>query len=133
MKTSQEINVHLDTADKLTEMLRIFYNKKPKVSVTSGLTGFSQNAETLSAERMAEADFQPLGYIEGDAIVVYRTHDGREVGYGIFDETSYTILTMDLLVLIGQILPDEDVTPAQLASINLVVNNMEGLVGIQYA
>ena len=132
MESAQETTVHLEAAEKLKDMLKIFYIKKPKVTVKSGLTGFSQNADTLSPERMTEAEFQPLGYVDGNAVIVYRTHDGKEVGYGIYDETAYTILTMDLLDLIGQLVPGEEATTDQIRSLNLLVDSMEKLVGIQY-
>lgn len=123
-------DIRLETEDKLKDMLTIFYDKKPRVHVKSGLTGFTRNFDTFSNESMVETEFQPIGDVDGRSIVVYRTHDGASIGYGIFDETNYSILIIDIIGIITQIMPDEEGTYDQLASLSLLVESMENLLDI---
>jgi hypothetical protein len=132
MTASANDEFRLSTEEELKDLLKDFSVKKPRVHVRSGLTGFSRNLDTLSWEELTEDEFQPIGQCNGSAVVVYRTHGGDTVGYGIFDETAYTIVVSEIITIILEIMPPEEEShenqKEQKRELKLLVNNMKRLV-----
>lgn len=126
MKNQNVVQERLDLEEKLSAMLLAVAEKHPRLQ-HSGWIGITAKVGTFSYKRVIEAEYTPVGAVDSDAIIIYRS--GNSVAYGLYNEEESACLEITISELLADfLLPGDEVTSTQAYLIATLVGNVEKLL-----